>query len=113
MIRSRDNATHYTWGNGCDGWVHLDSRNLLVIEERMPPGATEQRHFHSHAHQVFLVTSGLLTLERDAEIFELAVGQSLDVPPLVSHTAMNCSQADAVFMVISSPSTRGDRTDRE
>jgi hypothetical protein len=46
---SRENAPHYVWGDNCGGWHLLQESNLSVIEERMPPGSSEVRHFHTNA----------------------------------------------------------------
>lgn len=55
---SRENAPHYIWGDHCDGWHLLKECNLSVIEERMPSGTGEVRHFHRKAQQFFYVLSG-------------------------------------------------------
>jgi hypothetical protein len=49
------NGEHYTWGGICDGWHLLRAEGLSVIEERMPAGTFEQRHFHQQARQFFYV----------------------------------------------------------
>ena len=46
---SRTNALHYTWAGVCDGWHLVRTPELSIIEERMPPGTSEHRHFHTHA----------------------------------------------------------------
>src|SRR5690348_13068636 len=48
-------AEHYRWGEGCDGWFLLKAEGVHVIEERMPPGREEKRHYHSQAEQLFYV----------------------------------------------------------
>jgi len=35
-------AEHYTWGDACDGWFLVRTPELQIIEERMPPGASER-----------------------------------------------------------------------
>lgn len=106
----RDNAVHYTWGVVCDGWWLLDREDLSVIEERMPPGAAEQRHVHQTARQVFYVLSGQLTIDLDAGPRVLRGGDSLHVPPADPHRVRSTGSTEARFLVISLPSTRGDRT---
>jgi mannose-6-phosphate isomerase-like protein (cupin superfamily) len=101
---------HYVWGDHCDGWHLLRSDSLSVIEERMPPGALEQRHFHSHARQFFYVLEGELTMELDGQLVVLGTRQSLEIPPGQAHQAMNKSVADVRFLVISQPPSHGDRT---
>ena len=43
MIANRQNAPHYRWGDGCDGWHLVRAPQLSVIQERMPPGTQEAR----------------------------------------------------------------------
>lgn len=110
MTTRRENAEHYVWGNGCDGWRLLDRQDLSVIEERVPPGASEVRHVHQAARQVFYVLSGHLTIDRAGEQLTLATGDSLEMPPTIPHLVRNDGAVVAVFLVISAPTTRGDRT---
>jgi mannose-6-phosphate isomerase-like protein (cupin superfamily) len=72
---SRDNAPHYIWGDNCDGWHLLQESNLSVIEERMPPGASEVRHFHTNAQQFFFILSGQAVMETNSERILLLAGQ--------------------------------------
>lgn len=109
----RANAEHYTWGDACDGWHLLKHPGLSVIQERVPPGSGEVRHFHSRARQFFFVLSGTATLEFDGESVAFGAGQGVHVPPGVEHRFANRSDEAVVFLVISSPSTHGDRTDVE
>jgi hypothetical protein len=53
-VVSGENAEHYVWGDGCDGWHLVRGDSLSVIEERMPAGAREQRHFHERVRQFFM-----------------------------------------------------------
>src|SRR5258708_6263828 len=103
-------AEHYVWGGVCDGWHLLKHPELSVIQERVPPGVGEVKHFHSRARQFFYILSGRATLEFDDRAVNLAVGQGMHVPPGIPHRFANHSDADVVFLVISSPITAGDRT---
>jgi mannose-6-phosphate isomerase-like protein (cupin superfamily) len=105
-----DTADHYTWGGVCDGWHLLKDPTLSVIRERVPPGAGEAAHFHVRARQFFYVVSGTATMEFEHEAVTFAAGQGLHVPPGTRHRFVNRSDADVVFLVISSPTTAGDRT---
>ncbi|RYD39535.1 MAG: cupin domain-containing protein [Sphingomonadales bacterium] len=110
-VISKENAPHYIWGEKCDGWVLAPSSDLLVIQERMPAGTAEQRHFHSKARQFFYVLQGELAMEIEGEIHILSSMSGIEVPPGVAHQARNPSNAETHFLVISTPSTRGDRID--
>jgi len=109
MITSIENAEHYTWGQQCDGWHLLKSDTLSVIQERMPPGTSEQLHFHQHAQQVFFVLSGTATFEVAGEIKTLHANQSIHITPNTKHRILNNSGADLHFLVVSGPKAHGDR----
>ena len=111
MVVSRATAENYTWGEGCEGWLLLPGNDLLVIEERMPPGTSEVRHYHSRARHFFYVLSGELTMEVEGLQDSIPAAHGIQIPPQTPHQAMNIGDEDVSFLVISSPSTRGDRTD--
>lgn len=104
-----ENAEHYEWGEGCEGWHLVKTPELSVIQERVPPGGSEQRHSHRHAQQFFFVLSGIATLEVDGLSYDLAVHQGMHVPVGTPHQLMNKSTVDLVFTVTSTPPSHGDR----
>ena len=99
-------AEHYIWGAGCDGWHLLCAEALSVIEERMPAGTSEERHRHKHVRQMFYVLEGELSMELEGNTITLSKNEALEIAPGQAHQAMNCSEADVRFLVISSPPTR-------
>jgi mannose-6-phosphate isomerase-like protein (cupin superfamily)/N-acetylglutamate synthase-like GNAT family acetyltransferase len=103
------NSEHYTWGNKCDGWHLLKSDSLSVIQERMPPGTTEQLHCHRFTQQVFYILSGSATFEINGEILQLSVNESIHVPAKILHKISNKGKEDLKFLVISEPKSHGDR----
>ncbi len=111
MIANLENSTHYNWGGNCDGWVLLPRADLTAIQERMPPGSSEQRHHHAKARQFFYVLDGTLTMEIEGEVHKLISGDSIEIPPMSRHQAQNNSANDVSFLVVSSPTTHGDRVD--
>lgn len=108
---SKDNAEHYVWGDNCDGWYLLNRPDMLIIHEKMPADTHEKRHFHSVSRQFFFVLQGVLTMELDGNKHELKAQQGLEIPPGVKHQARNDGQSSVEFIVISHPTTRGDRSD--
>lgn len=106
---SKETAPHYVWGGDCDGWRLVDREDLSVIHERMPPDRREVRHFHSKSRQFFFVLSGALTLEVDGREHVIPPGSGLEIAPETPHQAINAGPAAAEFLVISQPTTRGDR----
>jgi mannose-6-phosphate isomerase-like protein (cupin superfamily) len=93
---SRENAPHYVWGDNCDGWHLLQESNLSVIEEHMPPGASEVRHFHTNAQQFFFILSGQAVMETNNDVA---------IPPRTRHQFRNHSEEPVRFLVISQPSS--------
>jgi len=110
VIRTED-AEHYLWGGVCDGWRLLEGADLGVKRERVPPGGGETPHFHSRARQFFFVLVGEATLELDGRCLVFGAGEGVHVPPGVRHRFANRSSADVEFLVVSAPSTAGDRTE--
>ena len=104
------NSEHYIWGEVSEGWRLLAHPELSVIRERVPPGAGESRHYHSRARQFFFVLSGRAQLEFDGGKVAFGAGQGLEVAPGLPHRFANAGPEDVVFLVISSPTTIGDRT---
>lgn len=109
MIISRTEANHYKWGGDCDGWTLVSGGDLLVIEELMPPGTSEIRHYHALAKQFFYVLAGTLTMEVDGALFEIAPRKGIEIKAQTPHQARNDSDSPVMFLVISAPSSRGDR----
>lgn len=109
MIRSRETAPPVAWGDGCEAWALHDDKALSMKHERMPPYTSEVRHVHETAQQFFFVLSGALKLEVDGEAFVLRDHEGLSVPPRVAHQAINDSSGAVTFLVISTPTTDGDR----
>ena len=109
MIADRDSAEHYVWGAGCDGWVLRGGEDLSIIEERMPPGTREERHLHHGAEQFFYVLTGTLTLEVAGVAHRLTARQGMAVGKGVAHQARNDGDTEVFFLVISAPTSRGDR----
>jgi mannose-6-phosphate isomerase-like protein (cupin superfamily) len=107
---SRTTCEHYVWGDGCDGWHLLQHSDLSVILERVPPGRGEVKHFHSKARQYFFVLKGKATLEFDDSSITFGAGEGVHVMPGVKHRFANTSSEAVEFLVISTPTTQGDRT---
>jgi mannose-6-phosphate isomerase-like protein (cupin superfamily) len=106
---SKKTAEHYTWGQGCDGWHLVKNPQLSVIQERMPAGTAEVRHFHHHAQQFFYVLAGKALMEVEGRSVLLNAGEGLWIPPRIAHQMRNDSSDDVHFLVMSQPSSHGDR----
>lgn len=82
---------------------------MSVIEERVPAGSAEVMHYHERARQFFYILGGEGRMSFEDHEIILREGQGLEIPPMVEHQFKNNSQMDVHFLVISVPSTRGDR----
>jgi len=103
------NTEHYKWGNGCEGWHLLKTDSLNMIKERMPPGTSEQLHYHVYAQQVFYILSGKATFELDGELIDVNKDESLVIPKGVKHKVANEEKEDLIFLLISEPRAQNDR----
>lgn len=106
-----ENAEHYRWGGDYHGWYLLEKDDLSVIEEMVPPGGIETRHYHHLSQHFFYVLSVAVDLEVEGSHFELTAGSGLHVAAGKPHQLSNMSQTDARFLVISQPKNHGDRVD--
>lgn len=102
-------AEHYMWGDACHGWHLVKDAALSVIEEEMPPQASEVCHFHRRSQQFFYVLGGEAELEIEGCRLRLGQGEGSLVPPGVRHQMKNASSAPVRFLVISAPPSHGDR----
>ena len=110
---STANAEHFTWGGQCDGWHLVRAQGLSVIEERMPPGASETKHWHARSRQFFYVLSGTLTMTIEGVDQEIPAGHGIEIKQGLAHQARNDSADDLRLLVISSPPHQGDRREAE
>lgn len=82
---TRETAEHYTWGANCAGWHLAQHATLSVIQERMPPGTAEVKHYHQHARQFFFILSGTATFEIEDRQEMLGPQTGIEVPPTMPH----------------------------
>lgn len=110
---STKTAPHFLWGECCDGWWLKKGGSFTVIEEMMPKGTSEIRHFHHRTEQFFYILEGALILELDGVEHPLKEGDSIVVSPCVLHRVFNKSPQSVRFLVVSCPDSREDRIDLE
>lgn len=106
---SRVNAEHYRWGHECDAWHLVKDPAFTVIEELIPPGAAEVRHYHKKAQQFFYILSGEAIMEVEGEPTLLATGTGLRIMPGLRHQIRNPSSGPLRLLVISHPPSHGDK----
>jgi mannose-6-phosphate isomerase-like protein (cupin superfamily) len=81
-----------------------------VVQEAMPPGTAEVRHFHKRARQFFFVLSGELAIEVEGERTTLSTHDGIEIAPGRAHQVLNESDSEASFLAVACPTTKGDRT---
>lgn len=106
---STKTAEHYRWGMDCDGWHLLKTGSLSIIQESIPPGRSEVRHFHVVSRQFFFVLAGTLTIELRGHIHILQGQEGLEIHPGEPHRVFNNAAEEVSFLVISQPPSHGDR----
>jgi mannose-6-phosphate isomerase-like protein (cupin superfamily) len=109
MKLHKSNAEHYIWGGSCDGWKLVDEPERSMIHERMPPGTSETKHYHQKAKQFFFMLSGTAAMYVNDERIELKAHEGIAIEPGVAHRMTNESEEDTEFLVISTPTSAGDR----
>jgi mannose-6-phosphate isomerase-like protein (cupin superfamily) len=110
---STANADHYSWGGQCDGWHLVRAQAFSVIEERMPSGTSETKHWHARSRQFFYVLSGTMTMAVEGVDQHLPAGHGIEIKQGLAHQVRNESPEDLRFLVISSPPHQGDRREAE
>lgn len=107
---SKDNCIkYYKWGNNCDGWVLLDTENLSVKHERMPPLTSETLHYHEKAQQFFFILKGIATFEVEEKSFTVQTGEGFHIEAMKKHRIINNTNEDLEFILGSQPKTSEDR----
>ncbi len=109
MPISVENAEHYIWGEICDGWHLLKRDDMSVIQERVPAGGAEVMHYHKFSRQFFYILEGEGTMVFEDHEVTLNKGQGIEISPQTKHQFKNSSTEEVHFLVISIPTTKGDR----
>ena len=109
MVKSIFNAEHYVWGEKCEGWHLLKSDSLSVIQEKMPAGTFENKHYHNKSQQLFFILNGIATFEIESKEYLVGENESVHIKPGIAHKIKNNSNKDLNFLVISEPKSHGDR----
>ena len=109
MKKTKENTEHYTWGEKCHGWHMVQTQDLSIIQEIMHPNTREERHYHTYSQQFFFILQGKATFEIEGDIVEINQGEGAHINPRQKHQIQNNQPEALEFLVISNPTTRGDR----
>lgn len=108
-IISKENAEHYIWGDNCDGWHLLKRDDISIIQEKIPPGKFEVKHYHNKSRQFFFILEGEAEMLLDDKVLSLQKNNGIEIPPGAVHKIKNNSSSDLSFIVVSYPKSHGDR----
>ena len=111
MKLSKQNTKHYFWGEKCSGWHLVQSQDLHIIEELMPPNTSETKHYHHFAQQFFYILKGIATFEIEDKTYEINEREGVHILPNIRHQIKNLTDQNLDFLVISQPTTRGDKSE--
>ncbi len=106
---SRVNAQHYRWGHDCDAWHLVKDPEFTIIEELMPPGSAEVRHYHKQSQQFFYILSGEAIMEVEGDPVLVPAGSGIEIKPGEWHQIRNPSSGPLRLLVISHPPSHGDK----
>jgi mannose-6-phosphate isomerase-like protein (cupin superfamily) len=101
--------SQYRWGDDCHGWNFVDTDELSVKQELMPPDTAEQLHYHEKATQMFFILKGRAIMTINGVESMLKPEQGILILPGQKHFISNNDQADLEFILYSYPSTKNDR----
>ena len=111
---SKSTKKAYRWGNGGIGWPLVETKGLLVVEETLAPGCSEKHHYHNQAAQCFYMLVGCAVMQvSDGQSVKINTGMALHISPEICHAIVNKTGEAIRFLVISAPSSRGDRHEVE
>lgn len=110
-ITSIRDAAHFRWGDNYDGWWLKQHGSFNVIEELMPPGASEVAHLHRNTEQFFYCLGGVLNIESGDEQHVLHKNESFCITAGLAHKVFNQSAQPVRFLVVSCPALHDDRID--
>ena len=111
---SRNTQKAYKWSDGGVGWPLVETEGLLVIEETLAPGCGEKHHYHNQAEQCFYMLAGCAVMQlADGHHVEIDTGMAIHITPKTIHAIVNQTDKEIRFLVMSAPSSRGDRHEVE
>ena len=109
MKITKANSEKYDWGEKCNGWYLVNTKELSIIEELMPPRTQETKHKHSKSQQFFYIIKGQATFLIEEKEYIIDKNQGIHIKPNMIHQIKNKTDENLEFIVISQPHSHGDR----
>lgn len=79
------------------------ARNQSLAQATVEPGGETVEHLHRRTEEIYLFTSGAGRMRLDDELFEVASGHAVVIPPGTRHKLWNTSEEPLVLFCCSSP----------
>ena len=111
MKTNKNTMKPYKWGDNCKGWKLLNQTTLSVIEEIMPPNTQETLHYHAAAQQYFYILEGTAAFIVNDKMERVKAMEGIYIPNNTVHQIQNQTPETIRFLVISNPTTKGDRVE--
>jgi len=109
MIVNKNNTIRYQWGNKCEAWTYIQSENVIIKEEIMPPHTEEQLHFHNETEQFFYILDGKASFLLESEKISLSKNEGIKISATQIHKIINETSEELRFLVMSFPGNMNDR----
>ncbi|WP_321479494.1 cupin domain-containing protein [uncultured Bacteroides sp.] len=106
---TKEEASHYFWGNQCESRVLLGKEELSVKLESMPAATREENHYHIKAQQFFFMLKGEAVFHFETASVTVSEKEGISIDPRTHHYIANESTEEIEFPVISQPETQNDR----
>lgn len=105
---SKGDAEHDNEGDDSDDRHRVKRPAMGIIDEKMPAGSAEKRHYHAISRPFLFALNVTLTLALNGEIHLLPQHGGIDIPPGAKHQASNDADIHIECIVISHPATHSD-----
>ena len=109
IVSKQHALSSYQWGNNCMAWSFVEEPFLQVKLEVMPPGTSEELHFHNKATQFFFILKGQASFDIEGNIILINTGEGIDIKPNQKHRVFNTSANELEFLITSQPAVLNDR----
>jgi mannose-6-phosphate isomerase-like protein (cupin superfamily) len=86
-------------------------RNQSLAEAIVPPGSATRLHRHRVTEEIYHVTAGQGRMTLGEEIYVVEVGDTVLIPPGISHCIRNIGKSPLHILCCCSPAYRHDDTE--
>jgi mannose-6-phosphate isomerase-like protein (cupin superfamily) len=108
---AKHNTLFSTWGEGSGSWTLLARPQLHIMQDRMPPSTSEQRHRHADTVQCYYILDGTAAVEVAGTDVVIVLSEGIELPVGAPHQIRNDGSEPVEFLVVSSQPPRHDRAE--